>query len=200
MNKLLLLLVLLVASVNASAQSFTTDKFPRFTDYYDRIDLYDEHGSPIVSVAPKFYKHQHAKEWIKPIKVDGSTYFIKRGKSGLESVYTKDGHHVALMSRNRATIHLIEGNQKYSFKPRLKLANFNVLECRNSEGVLVSTTSFNSNRTLTYVQHQGQHPNFLLMSLCTHQYQELLLGGRGRLSSLNNGMVFINSALLSLCE
>lgn len=199
MKNLLLLLILINVTSNASAQSFSTNEFPKFTDYYERIELYDENGNSIVTVAPKFYKQKQLKEWIKPIKVDGRTYFIKRGKNDLESVYTESGEHVALISRNNATIHLVDEHQKYSFKPLLKLANFNVLECRNSEGILVSTTSFNQNRTLTYHHHEGQHPNLLLMSLCTHQYQELLLGGRGKLSALN-GILLLNPILLSICE
>jgi len=143
MKNLLLLLILLNVASNACAQSFSTDKFPKFTDYYERIDLYDENGNSIVSVAPKFYK-------------------------------------------NDATISIVEKNQQFSFKPRIKLGNFNVLECRDSEGLLVSTTSFNSDRKLTYLNLKGQDPNLLLMSLCTHKFQELLLGGRGTLSSVNN--------------
>lgn len=198
MKNILLLLVLLNFTYNAWAQSFSTNKFSKSSDYYERIDLYDDKGNSIISVAPRFYKQKTLKHWVKPIKVDGRTYFIKRGKNGSESVYSESGEHVALISRKNTTIHLVEENRKYSFKPHIKFSNLNFLECRNSEGILVSTTSFSSDRTLTYSHHNGEHPNLLLMSLCTHQYQELLLGERGKLSSLNN--ILINSALLSICE
>ena len=186
MKKLLPLLFLLNLTLNTSAQTFLSDKFPKLTDFYERINLYDKEGNAIVSLAPKFYKEKNSRICIKPIKVDGSTYFIKRRKNGSESVYTESGEHVALISRNNATIHLVKENQKYTFKPVLKLANFNILECKNSEGIVVSKTLFNYDRTLTYQHYGAQNPNLLLMSLCTHQYQELLLGGRGKLSSRAN--------------
>ena len=183
MKNFFLLITLLSIALCSSAQSYSSNKFSKGNAFYDRIDLQDEGGDIIVSVAPKFYKQKDIKKRIKPIKVGGETFFIEKGKNGTQSVYAKNGEHVALMTRNGETIQIAGDLQKYALRPKLRLANYNVLECNDSEGMLVSTTSFKNDRRLTYEQKGEQ--NLLLMALCIHQYQELLLGQRGKLSSIN---------------
>jgi hypothetical protein len=182
MKKILITLVFLNVALIASAQTFQSNQFSKFSSLYERIDFYDEEGSMIVSLAPRFYKHRELKKWMKPIKIKGQTYFIKIEKFGVQSVYNDKGEHLADMERDGSKIHFIQDNSTYYLRPRVKLANFNILECRNSEEELAFKISFNSDRKLSYESEGEQSPNLLLMSLCAHQYQELLLGDRGRLS------------------
>ncbi len=183
MKKTIIVLALLHVALISSAQTFLSNKISKFSELYERIDFYDEKGEKIVSLAPKFYRHRELKKRIKPIKVKGQTYFIKIEKFGVQSVYTDTGERVANMERDGTTIHLLQDNSRYSLRPILKWVNPNILECRNSEGILVSKILHNySDRKLTYDYSGEQNPNLLLMSLCAHQYQELLLGDRGRLT------------------
>ena len=182
MKQSLLVLAFFQLTFFASAQSYTSNSFSRNATIYERIDIFNEEGNTIVSIAPRFYKHLTEKKKVKPIKVNDETYFIKIEKFRKQSVYTKDGEQVADMDSHDATIHLVQENITYSIKPRVRLANFNVLKCQDSNGDLVSELTFENDKKLHYNYQQTENPNNLLMALCVHQYQELLLGDRGRLS------------------
>lgn len=182
MKKTIIVLAFLHITLITSAQTFLSNEI-KFFALYERIDFYNEKDSTIVlSIAPKFYKHTKLKKRIKPIKVMDQTYFIKIEKFGVQSVYTNTGEHVADMPRDGSKIHLLQNDSTYTLRPILKLANYNILECKNSEGVLVSKVSYNGDKKLTYDYNGNPNPNLLLMALCAHQYQELLLGDRGRIS------------------
>lgn len=184
MKKSILILAFLQFTLITSAQTILSNQISWFSGIHERIDFYDEEGSTIISLAPRFYKQHELKKWIKPIKVNDKTYFIKCNyRIGAQSVYTSSGEHVANMERNGTKIHLIQDGSMYTLRPRLRLANLNILECYNSEGTLVSTISWKNDRRLKFENNNGQNPNLFLLSLCAHQYQELLLGDRGRLSA-----------------
>lgn len=185
MKKSLLTFIVLNLVTIAFTQSFVSNEISNNEARYERIDLYDDEENVVASVSPKFYKHKSLKKRVKPIKVDGKTLFIIKGKSGTQSVCTEAGDHVALMNRHERTIQMVGDLQKYTFHPTVKFSNFNVLECKDGEGTLVSTTAFNGDRKLSYEHNGEQTSSSLLMALCIHQYQELLLGERGILSALN---------------
>jgi len=190
MKKTILILALFHLALTTSAQTLLSNKISTYSALYERIDFYDEEGSKIVSLAPRFYKHKELKKRMKPIKVMDQTYYIRIEKFGVQSVYTDTGEHVADMERNGTTIHFLQDGSTYSLRPILKFINPNILECYNSEGTLVSKISQNSDRKLTYDANGEEDSKLLLMSLCAHQYQELLLGERGRLSSGTNMLLF----------
>ncbi len=183
MKQSLLVLAFFQLSFFTSAQSFTSNSFLKNAAIYERIDIFNEEGNVIVSIAPKFYKHLTQKKKVKPIKVDGETYFIAIEKFRKQSVYNKDGVHVADMDSHDATIHLVQENITYTIKPRVRLANFNVLKCLDANGDLISELTFENDKKLHYNSQEAENPNNLLVALCVHQYQELLLGDRGRLSA-----------------
>jgi hypothetical protein len=193
MKKIFLLFTLLSIAGISVAQSFSSNKFSNNDSFYERIDLHDTEGNVVVTVSPRFYKQKNIKKKIKPIKVNDKTYFIKKEKHGVQAVYTKDGEYVALMKRNENSIQLVGDTQKYSLRLKVRLANFNILECKNSEGTVVSTTTFNNERKLIYEEGGEQDSNSLLMALCIHQFQELLLGNRGRLSSFSEAYLILSS-------
>jgi len=187
MKKLILVLSLLPITLVSSAQTFVSNNMSRYSAQFERIDFYNEGGTAIVSLAPRFYKlsaranQDRIKERIKPIEIDGQTYFIKLGKNGVQSVYDDSGEHVANMERNGEKIQIIQdGITTYSIRPRIGFVNPSTLQCMNSEGTLVSEVTFNSDRRLEYKNIDEKDPNLLLMSLCIHKYQELLLRDRGR--------------------
>jgi len=182
MKKAVLILTLLQLSLITSAQSFLSNEISNYSAMFERIDFYDNADSKIVSLAPKFYRHRKLKKWIKPIKVQGQTYFIKIEKFGVQSVYTDTGEHIANMESDGSEIHFLQDNSTYYLRPIVKWINPNILECKNSKGELISKTSQNSDRKLSYDYSGTQDLNVLLMSLCAHHYQELLLGDRGRLT------------------
>ena len=184
MNKLIIILIFLHIALVTSAQTILSNQISRFSGIYEQIDFYDEEGSTVLSLAPRFYRQREIKKWVKPIKVNNQTYFIKcKYRVGVQSVYTDSGEHVANIERNGTEIHLVQDGSIYVLRPRLNWVNRNILECRNSEGTMVSTISWNNDRRLAFENNSNQNPNFLLLSLCAHQYQELLLGERGRLSA-----------------
>lgn len=184
MKRSILILAFLQLTLITLAQTVSSNQISWFSGIHERIDFYDDEGSTIVSLAPRFYKQHELKKWIKPIKVNDQAYFIKCNyRIGPQSVYTGSGEHVANIESNGAKIHLIQDGSIYTLRPRLRLANLNILECYDSEGTLVSTISWNNDRRLQFENNNDQNPNLLLLSLCAHQYQELLLGDRGRLSA-----------------
>lgn len=193
MKKSILILAFLPFTFISSAQTILSNQISCFSGIYERIDFYDEEDSIIVSLAPRFYKQRELKKWIKPIKVNDQVYLIKcNHRIGAQSVYTTSGEHVANMENNGTKIHLVQDASTYTLRPRLKLANLNLLECYNSEGTLVSTISWKNDRRLQFESKNGENPNLLLLSLCAHQYQELLLGDRGRLSALGKVNTIVN--------
>lgn len=183
MKKTLSILAFLHFALFAVAQTFESNKIVNFSDLYERIDFFDEEGQKTVSAAPKFYKQYDLKKRMKPIKVNDQSYFIQKEKFGMESVYTDTGEYVAELDRDEASIRLIQSNVSYTLKPKIRLGNMNVLECYNAQGTLVSKITWNKDRKLEFHNEGDQNPDLLLMALCAHQYQELLLGDRGRLSS-----------------
>lgn len=184
MKKSILLLAFLAFTSFASAQTIVSNEISWFTGIYEQIDFYDENGTRIVSVAPRFFKQQKSRKWVKPIKVNDQSYFIKRnGLIGMESVYDSSGEHIANMDRQGSRIDFVQEGISYMLKPRIRLADRNILECYNAKEELVSTISWQNGRKLTYENSNDQDLNLLLLSLCAHQYQELLLGDRGRLVS-----------------
>ena len=190
MLKSFLVSALLLFVLITKAQTILSNQISWSSGIYERIDFYDDDDTSIVALAPRFYKQPGSKKWIKPIKVNNQTYFIKRNKRlGAQSVYTETGEHVANMERNGTKIHLVQDGSEYTLKPKLKLANYNILECHNPDGTLVSTISLNSDKRLVFESRNELRPNLLLLSLCAHQYQELLLGNRGKLSALNSAQL-----------
>ena len=186
MQKSVLVLKFLFLVTFTSAQTFHSNIMSKYSAQFERIDFFDDEGKPVVSLAPKFYKHHVLKKRIKPIKVGGQSYFIRLGKNGMQSVYDDSGRHVANMERNGAEI-VINQNAvtTYYLKPIVGIINSSVLKCKNSEGALISQITFNNNRRLEYKTFEKNDPNLLLMSLCIHKYQELLLGDRGRMVATN---------------
>lgn len=181
MKRNIVILFLLHVTLITSAQTALSNQISRFPELYERIDFYNE-DSIIVSLAPKFYRLHQLKKRVKPIKVQGQSYFIQLEKFGVQSVYTTTGEHIADMERDGTAIHFKDGIT-YSLRPRIKFANRNILECYNSEKELVSSLIWDNDRRLKYDNNGDQNPNLLLMALCAHQFQELLLGDRGRLTN-----------------
>lgn len=191
MSKFILLSTLLFFTLITNAQTILSDQVSLSTGIYEKIDFFDEDNNSIVSLAPKFYRESESKLWIKPIKINNQNYFIKRKtRNGVQSVYTNSGKHVANIESNGAKIHLVEDGSIYILKPTLKSGNFNILKCSDKNGILVSTVSMNGERRLVCENSNDLIHNLLLLSLCTHQYQELLLGDRGKLSAYNSAQLF----------
>ena len=185
MLKSILVSALLLFTLITKTQTILSNQISRSSGIYERIDFYDKDNNSIVSLAPRFYKQRELKKWIKPIKINNQTYFIKRNKRfSAQSVYTKSEELVANIERNGTKIHLVQNGRIYTLIPKLKLANFNIIECYNPDGTLVSTISLNKDRKLVFENKSKLNSSLLLLSLCAHQYQELLLGDRGRLSAL----------------
>lgn len=184
MKKNVLLIYFLAISMFASAQTFVSNNMSKYSTQFERIDFYDDDQNSVVSLAPKFYRLSKQKKRIKPIKVDGQSYFIRLGRNGIQSVYDDSGEHIAIMERDGETMQLIQNNSTSTYKldPVLRLTNPNVLKCFNSEDELVSEISLNfKSKRLEYNDYVEGDTNLLLMSLCIHKYQELLLRSRGRL-------------------
>ena len=187
MLKSTLISALLLFTLNTVAQTIHSNKISRLSGIHERIDFYDEDDNSIISLAPRFYRQREIKKWIKPIKVNKQTYFIKRNnRFGAQSVYINSGEHVANMESNGTKVHLVQDGSVYTLKPILRLANLNILECRNADGILISTISLNNDSRLVFENSNELSPNLLLLSLCAHQYQELLLGDKGKLSAFNS--------------
>ena len=152
---------------------------------YERIDFFDEEGSTIVSLAPFFYRQNKPKKRLKPIKVGDQSYFIELGKDGMQSVYTDSGKHVANMQRNGRKIQIIDSAvTTYSIKPIIGFANPSILKCEDSEGTIISNVNLNNKRKLEYKILGENETDLLLMALCIHKYQELLLTERGSLVAM----------------
>lgn len=184
MKEFFLIICFLQFSLFSSAQTIQSNQISRGSGIHEKIDFIDEDGKTIISLAPRFYKKSKVKKWIKPIKVNDQTYFIKRkSKGGAQSIYSRSGKHVANIENGGYEIHLVDDRASYTLKPRIRLANLNILECRNSDGIVISTLSWKNDKRLTFETNNNQNSNLLLLSLCAHQYQELLLGDRGRLTA-----------------
>ena len=190
MKKTLSILAFLHFALFAVAQTFESNKIVNFSDLYERIDFFDEEGQKTVSVAPKFYKQYDLKKRMKPIKVNDQSYFIQIEKFGMQSVYTDEGEQVAEINRNDSNILMLQTDKNYRLKPKIKLGNMNILEWYDADGNLVSKILWNKDRKLAFYPAGDQDPDLLLMALCAHQYQELLLGDRGRLSSAVSNNLF----------
>lgn len=192
MKKLILLLAFFQFSFNSLAQTILSNEISWFRGIYEQIDFYDEAGDKIVSVAPRFYKQQKSKKWIKPIKVNGQSYLIKRkGRFGMQSVYTSDGEHRANIDKNGSQIDFVQEGITYKLKYRFRLLNRHILECLDVDGELVSTISWQNFKNMAYEISNDQDHNLFLMSLCAHQYQEFLVGERARDSLLTTGSLLL---------
>lgn len=181
---------LLLFAFITNAQTIKSNQLSRSSGIYEQIDFYDDDNNSIVSLTPRFYKQPKVKKWSKPIKVGNENYVIKRNsRLGVQSVYNESGENVANITSDGTKIHLVQDGGMYTLKPKLKLANLNILKCENADGTLISTISFKNDRRLVFENSGETNPNLLLLSLCAHQYQELLLGNRGRLSALNSALL-----------
>lgn len=184
MKQLFLLFCFLKLSLLTSGQTIQSNKIAWFGGINEKIDFANDEGDLIVSLAPRFYKQHQSKLKIKPIKVGGQTYFIKRkSRLGVQSVYTSSGKHVANIDNKGFAIHLVDEGSTYTLKPIIRLVNPNVLECFNSDGNLHSSTTWHNDRRLTIENNLNEEKNLLLIALSAHQYQELLLVERGRLTA-----------------
>ncbi len=176
MKKLIIILFLLPSALITSAQTFVSNGVFSYAAQFERIGFSDEAGNEVVALASRFYKQpKQKKQRIKPLKIDGQNYTIKLGPRGLQSVYDESGKHVANMQRNGNKIQIIEDNV-ITYHLRSTMGGLNTqMKCKNSDGDLVSELSFNDDRKLEYNNYAEKDHKLLLMSLCIHKYQELLV-------------------------
>jgi len=101
MKNFLLILTFLQLTLISSAQSIVSNEISWFKGIYEKMDFYDEDGSTTISVAPRCYKQEEPKKWVKHIEVNDQSYFINsNGIIGMQTVYNNSGEHIANMDRN----------------------------------------------------------------------------------------------------